>query len=100
VAWSISDPPFYLVSLSSISNLSSVVAASNEMMELTNIWAASQSIITGVAILLGSWDGKIELFIIFNSQYHSGEYMQRFLECILNHVYELILHDKESPRPD
>ncbi|EMT67476.1 hypothetical protein FOC4_g10005567 [Fusarium odoratissimum] len=99
-SWSISDPPFYLVSLSSISNLSSVVAASNEMMELTNIWAASQSIITGVAILLGSWDGKIQLFIIFNSQYHSGEYMQRFLECILNHVYELILHDKESPRPD
>ncbi|EWG53847.1 hypothetical protein FVEG_12186 [Fusarium verticillioides 7600] len=86
--WSASDPPFCPVSLSSIGNLSSVVATSNEVVELTNVWVASQSIITGVAIFLGSWDGEIELSSVFNSQFHSEEYMKRFLECILNRVYE------------
>ncbi|KAF5649091.1 uncharacterized protein FTJAE_1087 [Fusarium tjaetaba] len=86
--WSASDPAFCPVSLSSIGNLSSVVATSNEMVELTNVWVASQSIITGVAIFLGSWDGEIELSSVFNSQFHSEEYMKRFLECILNRVYE------------
>ncbi|KAF5687752.1 hypothetical protein FCIRC_2191 [Fusarium circinatum] len=86
--WSVSDPPFCPVSLSSIGNLSSVVAASNDMVELTDVWVASQSIVTGVAVFLGSWDGKIELSSVFNSRIHSEEYMQRFLKCILNRLYE------------
>jgi hypothetical protein len=86
--WSASDPLFCPVSLSSIGNLSSVVATSNEVVELTNVWVASQSIITGVAIFLGSWDGEIELSSVFNSRFHSEEYMKRFLGCILNRVYE------------
>ncbi|KAF5252930.1 hypothetical protein FANTH_2255 [Fusarium anthophilum] len=86
--WSVSDPSFCPVSLSSIGNLSSVVATSSEMVELTDVWVASQSIATGVAVFLGSWDGKIELSSVFNTQLHSEEYMQRFLECILNRVYQ------------
>ncbi|KAF5685929.1 hypothetical protein FDENT_6002 [Fusarium denticulatum] len=85
---SVSDPPLCPVSLSSIGNLSSVVATYNEMIELTDVWIASQSIVTGVAVFLGSWDGKIEFSSVFNSQIHSDEYMKRFLECILNRVYE------------
>ncbi|SCO91702.1 uncharacterized protein FRV6_15830 [Fusarium oxysporum] len=86
--WSVSDPPFCPVSLSSIGNLSSVVDAFNEVFELTNVWVASQSIITGVAVFLGSWDGDIELSSVFNTQFHGEEYVQKFLECILKHVYQ------------
>ncbi|KAF5638006.1 cycloheximide-inducible CIP70 (cytochrome P450 family) [Fusarium sp. NRRL 52700] len=84
--WSVSDPPFCPVSLSSIGNLSSVVATSNEMFELTDVWIASQSIFTGVAIFLSSWNGEIELSSVFNSQFHSEKYVQSFLECILQYV--------------
>ncbi|KAF4953518.1 hypothetical protein FGADI_5852 [Fusarium gaditjirri] len=94
--WSVSDPPFCPVSLSSIGNLSSVVAASNEMMEVTNVWVASQSIITGVAIFLGSWDGEIELSSVFNLQFLSEEYIQRFLECILDQVYDITRQKQSS----
>ncbi|KAF4420376.1 hypothetical protein FACUT_11196 [Fusarium acutatum] len=86
--WCVSDSPFCPVSLCSIGNLSSVLAPSNEMIELTNVWVASQPIITGIAIFLSSWNGEIELSSVFNSQFHSEEYMLRFLECILNHVSE------------
>jgi hypothetical protein len=65
-----------------------VVAASNGIFELTNVWVASQSIITGVAVFLGSWDGEIELSSVVNTQFHSEEYVQKFLECILKHVYQ------------
>lgn len=85
--WSISDPPFCTVSLSSIGNLSSVVATSSETFELTNVWVTSESIITGVAIFLGSWNGEIELSSVLNSQFHREEHMQKVLECILNYLH-------------
>ncbi|KAF9779923.1 hypothetical protein IL306_001093 [Fusarium sp. DS 682] len=85
--WCVSDPPFCPVSLSSIGNLASIVSPSNEIFGLSNVWVASQSIAAGVAVFLGSWDSKIELSSVFNSQFHSEEYVQKFLECILKHVY-------------
>ncbi|KAF4344588.1 hypothetical protein FBEOM_1486 [Fusarium beomiforme] len=93
--WRVSDPPFCPVSLSSIGNLASIVSPSNEIFEFSHVWVASQSIAAGVAVFLGSWDGKIELSSVFNSQFHSEEYIQKFLECILKHVYRgLDIHEK------
>ncbi|KAI1044122.1 hypothetical protein LB505_010505 [Fusarium chuoi] len=44
--WCISNPPFCPVSLSSIGNLSSVMTASSESFDLTNVWSpANQSLL-------------------------------------------------------
>jgi hypothetical protein len=56
-------------------NLASIVTASNETFEISNVWVASQSIGAGVAVFLRSWDGKIELSSVFNTQYHSEDYV-------------------------
>ncbi|KAF4445468.1 hypothetical protein F53441_10810 [Fusarium austroafricanum] len=94
--WAVSDPPFCPVSLSSIGNLASIVASSNEILELTNVWIASQPIGAGVALFLGTWDGKIELSGVFNTQYHSEDYVQKFLEGITKNVYNGLDIDEEQ----
>ncbi|KIL94135.1 hypothetical protein FAVG1_02697 [Fusarium avenaceum] len=82
----VSDPPFCPVSMSSIGNLSTIVQRSNEVFEVTKVWAASQSIAAGVAVFLQTWEGRIELSSVFNPQYHNEGYVLNFLEAILGRV--------------
>jgi hypothetical protein len=86
--WAVQESPFCPVSLSSIGNLAAIVNGSGDLFALTKIWVASQSISAGVAVFLASWDGQIELSSVFNTQYHSEEYVEAFLEKILTHVFE------------
>ncbi|KAI2630248.1 hypothetical protein GGS26DRAFT_558499 [Hypomontagnella submonticulosa] len=67
------EPPFCPVPLSSIGNVSSIVAARHGPFELTNVWAASEPIGAGVAVFLGTWNGKIELSAVFDTRYHDIE---------------------------
>jgi hypothetical protein len=48
------DPPFCLIALSSIGNVASMVAARHGPFELTNVWAASDTVGAGVVLFLGS----------------------------------------------
>ncbi|KAI0150025.1 hypothetical protein F4776DRAFT_672159 [Hypoxylon sp. NC0597] len=84
----VSDPPFCPVALSSLGNVGSIVSKSHGAFELTNVWAASEPIGAGVAVFLGTWDGKIELSVVFDTQYHDAEYIKEFLGRMLNCVCE------------
>jgi hypothetical protein len=67
-------------------NLSTIVPPSNEVLEVTKVWAASQSIAAGVAVFLQSWQGRTELSRVFNTRYHNESYVLKFLESMLGHV--------------
>ncbi|KAI0837119.1 hypothetical protein F5Y06DRAFT_272031 [Hypoxylon sp. FL0890] len=84
----VSDPPFCPVALSSLGNVSSIVSKSHGTFELTNVWAASEPIGAGVAIFLGTWDGKIGLSAVFDTRYHDAGYIKGFLGRIMNCVYK------------
>ncbi|KAH7179031.1 uncharacterized protein B0J16DRAFT_346203 [Fusarium flagelliforme] len=86
--YAVSDPPFCPVALSSIGNIASIVSVTSDVFELIDVWAASQPIGAGVAIFLGCWDGRIELSGVFNTQFHNKEFMEKFLESVVGHVYE------------
>jgi hypothetical protein len=92
----VSDPPFCPVALSSIGNIASIVSATSDVFELTDVWAASQPIGAGVATFLGCWDGRIELSGVFNTQFHNKEYMENFLKSVLRHVYKGFKVDEAS----
>ncbi|KAL1881083.1 hypothetical protein Plec18167_003625 [Paecilomyces lecythidis] len=84
----VSNPPFCPVALSSIGNIASLVTRKHGPFELTNVWAASEPLGAGVALFLGSWDGQIQLSGVFDAKYHNGQYVEKFLNRILNCVYE------------
>ncbi|KAF4964401.1 hypothetical protein FSARC_7666 [Fusarium sarcochroum] len=83
---SVSETPFCPVALSSIGNVATIVSASSDVFELTSVWAASEPIGAGVAVFLGSWNGKIELSSVFNTRYHDPDYLDGFLRSIVDHV--------------
>ncbi|EKJ68658.1 hypothetical protein FPSE_11162 [Fusarium pseudograminearum CS3096] len=85
--WVVQKKPFCPVSLSSIGNLTTIVGGSDGVIELTKGWVASQPISAGVALFLASWDGQIELSSVFNTQYHDGGFVERFITNILTHVF-------------
>ncbi|KAI6081285.1 hypothetical protein F4821DRAFT_32930 [Hypoxylon rubiginosum] len=82
----VSDPPFCPVALSSIGNVSSMVSPMHGPFQITNTWAASEPIGAGVALFLGTWDGKIELSSVFDTRYHDAAYVEKFLGRIVNCV--------------
>ncbi|KAI1405427.1 hypothetical protein F4819DRAFT_424488 [Hypoxylon fuscum] len=94
----VSDPPFYPVPLSSIGNVVSIVTADHDPFKLTRVWAASEPIGAGVAIFLGTWDGQIELSAVFDTRYHDAEYIENFLQRIVDCVYEgLRINEHTAP---
>ncbi|RGP78403.1 hypothetical protein FLONG3_3539 [Fusarium longipes] len=84
--WVVQESPFCPVSLSSVGNLATIMDGSSDVFELTKIWAASQPIGAGVAVFLASWDGKVELSSVFNTQYHGEGSVVPFLALIINYV--------------
>ncbi|KAM0348202.1 hypothetical protein ACHAP4_011038 [Fusarium culmorum] len=84
--WAVQKAPFCPVALSSIGNLTTIVGGSDGVFELTKVWVASQPTSAGVALFLASWDGQIELSSVFNTQYHDGGFVERFITKILTHV--------------
>ncbi|KAI1101032.1 hypothetical protein F4804DRAFT_335635 [Jackrogersella minutella] len=82
----VSEPSFCPVALSSLGNVASIVSATHGPFELENVWAASEPIGSGVAMFLGTWDGKIELSSVFDTRYHDPRYIRKFLERILSCV--------------
>ncbi|OTA97062.1 hypothetical protein M434DRAFT_392238 [Hypoxylon sp. CO27-5] len=84
----VSEPPFCPVALSSLGNIGSIVSKSHGAFELTNVWAASEPIGAGVAVFLGTWDGKIEHSAVFDTRYQDAEYIRGFLGRMLNCVCE------------
>ncbi|KAF3057408.1 hypothetical protein GL218_06067 [Daldinia childiae] len=80
----VSETPFCPVPLSSIGNIASIVSPSHGPFELISVWAASEPIGAGVAVFLATWDGKIELSAVFDTRYHDVDYIEKFLERILN----------------
>ncbi|KAI0882292.1 uncharacterized protein GGS22DRAFT_170626 [Annulohypoxylon maeteangense] len=82
----VSDPPFCPAVISSLGNIGSIVSASHGPFELTNVWAASEPIGAGVAIFLGTWNGRIELSGVFDTRYHDSGYIRKFLERMLDSV--------------
>lgn len=83
----VSSPPFCPVPLSSLGRIDTMVTKSHGPFNLTSVSAFSEPIGAGVALFLGSWDGKMELSSLFNSQYHDPLYVEEFLRCIMNCVY-------------
>ncbi|KAI1455760.1 hypothetical protein F4805DRAFT_259553 [Annulohypoxylon moriforme] len=83
----VSDPPFCPAVISSLGNIGSTVSATHGPFELINVWAASEPIGAGVAIFLGTWDGKVELSGVFDTRYHDAGYIKKFLEHMLGCVY-------------
>lgn len=82
----VSEPSCCPVALSSIGNVSSIVDAHHGPFQLTRVWAASEPIGAGVAVFLGTWDGRIELSGVFDTRYHDGGYIEGFLERIVKCV--------------
>ncbi|KAI0893724.1 hypothetical protein F4806DRAFT_475531 [Annulohypoxylon nitens] len=82
----VSDPPFCPAVISSLGNINSIMRAIHGAFELTNVWAASEPIGAGVAIFLGTWNGRIELSGVFDTRYHDSGYMKNFLERLINCV--------------
>jgi hypothetical protein len=82
----VSEPIFSAISLSSIGNISSIVATKYWPLELENVWAASEPIGAAVALFLGTWDEKIELSAVFDNRYHEADYIESFLRRIVNCV--------------
>ncbi|KAI2469777.1 hypothetical protein F4781DRAFT_442312 [Annulohypoxylon bovei var. microspora] len=83
----VSDPPFCPVVLSSLGNIASIVSATHGTFEITSVWAASEALGAGVAIFLGTWDGKIELSSVFDTRYHDAGYITKFLKRIFDCVF-------------
>ena len=81
------NPPFCPVALSSLGKIELIVAKTHGPFSLTGISAFSEPIGAGVALFLGSWDGKMELSGVFNSQYHDPAYIEEFLQRIMSSVY-------------
>ncbi|KAK6949579.1 hypothetical protein Daesc_009662 [Daldinia eschscholtzii] len=83
----VSETPFCPVPLSPIGNIASMVSPVHGPFQLSWVWIASEPIGAGVAAFLSTWDGRIELSAVFDTRYHSGEYVEQFLRrtmaCVL-----------------
>ncbi|KAI1806554.1 hypothetical protein F4811DRAFT_134511 [Daldinia bambusicola] len=84
----VSGTPFCPVPLSSIGNIASMVSPVHGPFKLSWVWRASEPIGAGVAVLLATWDGRIELSAVFDTRYHSAEYVEKFLGRIMACVLE------------
>lgn len=82
----VSDPPFCPAVISSLGNINSIMSAVHGAFELTNVWAASEPIGAGVAIFLGTWNGRIEISGVFDTRYHDSGYIKNFLERLIRCV--------------
>ncbi|KAI1463172.1 uncharacterized protein F4812DRAFT_447846 [Daldinia caldariorum] len=80
--------PICPVPLSSIGNIASMVSPVHGPFKLSWVWRASEPIGAGVAVLLATWDGRIELSAVFDTRYHSAEYVEKFLGRIMACVLE------------
>lgn len=83
----VSDPPFCPVSLSSLGKVETIVAKPHGPFALTSVSAFSDPVGPGVALFLGSWDGKMDLSGVFSSRYHDPAFIDEFLQRIISSVY-------------
>ncbi|KAJ5889057.1 hypothetical protein N7495_009098 [Penicillium taxi] len=81
-----STSPFCAVPLSSIGDISTVVAAKQGPFELTRVVCLSEAIGPGLACFMGSWGGELELCAVFDSRYHDPAYIESFLRTIVDKV--------------
>lgn len=82
----VSETPFCPVPLSSLGNVSNIVARRHGVIEVQHVWAASEPIGAGVALFLGTWEGNLELSAVFDIRYHEREVVRVFLESIVRCV--------------
>lgn len=81
-------PPFSSVSLSSIGNINSIISPNHGALLVSDAWVAAESMGPGVALFLGTWEGKSTLIASFGSNWHDTRYVKRFLRRILERMVE------------
>lgn len=86
----VSETPFCPVPLSSLGNVSNIVAKRYGAIEVQHVWAASEPIGAGVALFLGTWEGNLELSAVFDTRYHEREVVRVFLESIVRFVCVMV----------
>ncbi|KAF7547520.1 hypothetical protein G7Z17_g7669 [Cylindrodendrum hubeiense] len=82
-------PPLYSpVSISSIGNITSIILPMHGALVVSEAWVAAESMGPGVGLFLGTYEATSTVVASFDSNWHSNQYMGKFLERIVKQMVE------------